>query len=314
METVEKPVLRVAILGAGLMGHGIAQSFLMANAVLTLWDPRPEILAGVRDRIEGHLKLLGDERSVDITLAPSIEAAVADADLVIEAAPEDLQIKRDLVAAVDAVNEDCIFASNTSVLRITEIAEGSKRPERVVGTHWWNPPYLIPLVEVVRGEKTSDETVAAVSGWLRDAAKTPVEVYKDAAGFVGNRMQFALLREAAHIVDQGICSAETVDLVAKHTFGSRLAAVGPLQNADYIGLDLISSILDYLGPSLSTTPGTPALFSDAVREGRLGAKSGKGVFDWAPGDREAVETTLIEHLVAVNGHGGRSGRAEEAFS
>lgn len=291
---------RVAVLGAGLMGHGIAQVFMCADIEVSIWDPLPEARAAVPARIREHLDLLGISRAVDVRVCDTLQACVQGRDLVIEAAPENLQTKRELVRTLDAVQPDCIIATNTSVLRITEIAEGSRDPGRIVGAHWWNPPYLMPVVEVVRGEHTREDVAQRVSGWLLQAGKTPVDVLRDAPGFVGNRMQFALLREAAHIVEQGICSADTVDLVARLTFGRRIAAVGPLRNADFIGLDLSSAILDYLAPSLADNKEAPPLFRQALQAGNAGAKTGAGVFSWAPGEREAHEARLLKHLMSMD--------------
>lgn len=293
------PAARVGVLGAGLMGHGIAQVFSQAGFQVSIWDPDPQALGDVPRRIDAHLQQLGETRRASVALCSTLAECVSGCDLVVEAAPEQLALKQDLVRQVDAANPDCIVASNTSVLRITEIALHARDPRRVVGTHWWNPPYLIPVVEVVRGERTSPEAADQVTQWLRAAGKLPVDVFKDAPGFVGNRMQFALVREAAHIVEQGICSAETVDLVARHTFGRRMAAVGPLRNSDYIGLDLVEAILDYLAPHLCDVKQTPALIKQLVAAGDQGAKSGQGIFPWREGEKDEAEQRLLQHLLAM---------------
>ncbi|AZY51259.1 3-hydroxyacyl-CoA dehydrogenase family protein [Bordetella avium] len=291
---------RIAVIGAGLMGHGIAQTFMVAGFEVSIWDPAEAARASVKTRIAEHLALMGlAHQPVEVRVCDSLEACVEGCDLLIEAVPEKMDIKRALLAAVNALHPECIIATNTSVLRITEIAEGSLHPERVVGTHWWNPPYLIPVVEVVRGEQTSEAVAQQVSAWLTQAGKTPVDVYRDVPGFVGNRMQFALMREAAYLVEEGICSAETVDLVASLTFGRRMAAVGPLRNADFIGLDLVCNIMDYLSPSLSDAKTAPALFRERVAAGQLGAKSGAGVYAWAGSDRDETEKQLLLHLIAA---------------
>lgn len=290
--------VKVGILGAGLMGHGIAQAFMVAGFNVSIWDPDERSRASVISRIEGHLQVLGQKHAVELVVCDALDECVVDADLVIEAAPERLSIKQDLVRQVDRINQSCILATNTSVLRVTEIAAKSQLPHRVVGTHWWNPPYLMPLVEVVRGEQTSENIASQVKEWLVSASKIPVDVYLDVPGFVGNRMQFALVREAAYIVEQGICSAETVDLVARLTFGRRLAAIGPLKNSDFIGLDLVGSIMEYLLPSLSVEKGIPKLFAEKINEQALGAKTGEGVFEWEMSERSAVEQKLLKHLMS----------------
>lgn len=294
-----KDVVSVGVLGAGLMGHGIAQVFSLAGFDVSIWDPDWDALNDVPRRIAEHLKLLGETRRADVKLCGTLAECVAGCDLVVEAAPEKMEIKRELVRQIDAANATCIIASNTSVLRISEMAQVASEPHRVIGTHWWNPPYLIPIVEVVRGEKTSEEVAQRVKAWLCDAGKMPVDVFRDAPGFVGNRMQFALIREAIHIVSEGICSAETVDLVARHTFGRRIAALGPLRNSDFIGLDLVEAILDYLAPTLSDVRSTPDLIKKLVARGDKGSKTGKGIFEWKGGERDDVERALLRHLVAL---------------
>ena len=269
---------RVGVLGAGLMGHGIAQVFSQAGFDVAIWDPQTQALQAVPQKIEAHLQLLGEDARGVVTLGKSLADCVGDRALIIEAAPENMAIKQDLVRQVEAANPTCIIASNTSVLRISEIAQHAQDPRRIVGAHWWNPPYLIPVVEVVRGEKTAEDAAEKVKTWLKAAGKMPVDVFKDAPGFVGNRMQFALIREALHIVEEGICSAETVDLVARHTFGRRMAAVGPLRNSDFIGLDLVEAILDYLAPTLSDAKQAPALIKQRIAQASTGAKAGQGIF------------------------------------
>ncbi|GAF43682.1 3-hydroxyacyl-CoA dehydrogenase family protein [Rhodococcus wratislaviensis] len=292
------PVPAIAVLGSGLMGHGIAQVLMLAGADVRIWDPDHDVLQQVPARIKEHLQLMNDDSAVEIQLADSIEEAVSGAQIVFEAAPENLRIKQELVAQLDIHAPGAVVASNTSVLRISEIALASNDPGRIVGTHWWNPPYLIPVVEIVRGDQTADATVATVTQVLTDAGKTPVTVNYDVPGFVGNRMQFALWREAMSIVEQGICTAEVVDLVARETFGRRLAAIGPLENADFIGLDLTTAIMDYLLPHLSSATTTPDLVRKVVADGQLGAKTGSGLLDWQEGAREAAEQRLLEHLVS----------------
>jgi 3-hydroxybutyryl-CoA dehydrogenase len=297
----------VAVVGAGLMGHGIAQVFATAGASVRIWDPDPVTLASVPSRIAEHMAAIGATAACEVVLAESLEDAVESAELVVEAIPEVLAAKRELLARLDVLAPDAIIATNTSVLRITEIAEGSARPGRVVGTHWWNPPYLVPIVEVVRGNETDEAVAATVTDWLAAAGKLPVAVNWDAPGFIGNRMQFALWREALWIVEQGIADAETVDIVARNTFGARLAAIGPIESADFIGLGLSRAILDYLSPHLSTASSASPLINDAIEHGRLGAATGGGLLPWADGARSATEQRLIAHLVRLYGAGDQAG-------
>ena len=170
-------------------------------------------------------------------------AAIAETDLVIEAIPEELELKRSVFRDMEAVvSGNCILASNTSVLPISRIAEGMASPERMLGTHWWNPPHIIPLVEVIRTERTLQSAVDATMTVLTQVGKRPVRVEKDVPGFIGNRLQHALWREAISLVENGICDAETVDTVVKESFGRRLAVLGPLENADLVGTNLTRDI------------------------------------------------------------------------
>ena len=288
---------RIAIVGAGLMGHGIAQAFMTAGFQVNIWDPSPEALEQVTPRVSAHLEQMGINQPITITLCDTLADCVRNCDMMVEAIPENLEMKRKLLQEVDTLNPNCLIATNTSVLRITEIAEGSRDPGRVVGTHWWNPPYLIPVVEVVYGEATRPETAQVAMTLLRQAGKIPVEVLKDVPGFVGNRMQFALIREALHIVEEGICTPETVDLVAQLTFGQRLPAAGPLRNADFIGLDLTAAILEYLSPHLSDAKTPSPLLAEKIQENALGAKTGEGLYPWPSGEKEKHETKLLQHLI-----------------
>lgn len=292
------PTPDVAVVGAGLMGHGIAQVFALGGSTVRIWDPNADALAAVPERIRSHLEALGIDRRVDVVLSASLADAVRGVDLIIEAIPEVLAIKQDLLRQLDDLAPEAVIATNTSVLSISAIAEGSARPERVVGAHWWNPPYLIPIVEVIKGDRTDELTATSVTDWLRGAGKTPVTVNWDTPGFIGNRMQFALVREALAIIEQGICDAETVDLVARHTFGARLGTIGPIENADFIGLDLTKAILDYLSPHLSSAGSTSRVVVDEIAAGRLGAKTGAGIGEWPEGSRAQTEQRLLAHLRA----------------
>jgi 3-hydroxybutyryl-CoA dehydrogenase len=216
---------------------------------------------------------------------------------VIEAVSEDLALKRSVFAALEqAAPAHAILATNTSVIPVGAIVEGLGSAARMVGTHFWNPPALIPLVEVVQGPRTATDTVTATIELLRGAGKCPVHVRRDVPGFVGNRLQHALWREAIAIVAGGICDAETVDVVVTQGFGARLAAMGPIENADLVGLDLTLAIHERVLPDLDRTPGPSPLLRELVDEGRLGMKTGSGLREWSPGSAERSQARLIAHL------------------
>jgi 3-hydroxybutyryl-CoA dehydrogenase len=247
----EKPVM--AVIGAGLMGAGIALVFAAAGHRVALFDPIAEARATALPRIRDNLKAVGLDpaAAARVTLHSELATAVADADFVIEAAPEDLALKQALFAEIeDAAKPAAVLASNTSVIPITAIMQRLRNKARALGTHWWNPPYLVPLVEVIRTADTSDAAVGLTLKLLASVGKTAVEVKKDVPGFIGNRLQHALWREAVALVADGVCDAKTVDDVVKASFGTRLAVLGPLENADLVGTDLTRSIHNYVLPAL----------------------------------------------------------------
>jgi 3-hydroxybutyryl-CoA dehydrogenase len=289
---------RVGVIGAGLMGHAIASVFDGAGFDVRIWDADEAARDSVPARIRSLRAQAGSDEPGRVLVCTTLEETVAGADLIIEAIAENLPAKQELMGLLDVLAPDAIVATNTSVLPISSIAEGAERPDRIVGAHWWNPPHLIPIVEVVRGKRTSEETAARMHGWLAVAGKTPVDVLVDAPGFIGNRMQFALWREAMAIVEQGICDAETVNLVARETFGRRLAVLGPLENADLIGLELTKAIMEYVLPHLSTTHDVSPIVTEAIAAGRVGAASGGGVLDWPEGRLAEARERLAEHLAA----------------
>ncbi|MFZ1993908.1 MAG: 3-hydroxyacyl-CoA dehydrogenase family protein, partial [Solirubrobacteraceae bacterium] len=231
---------RAAVVGAGLMGHGIAQVLAVAGAQVAVHDPAPAVLEAVPTRIAANLRALGqrDDAVRRITLAATLAEAVADAEWVFEAAPEKLGLKQEIFRALDAASPpEVVLATNTSVMSVAEIAAHAPGRRRIVGTHWWNPPFLIPLVEVIQAPETDPDVVARTLAFLTAVGKTPVHVKRDVPGFVGNRLQHALWREAFHLVDEDVCDAATVDTVVKSGFGLRLPILGPMENADLVGLD-----------------------------------------------------------------------------
>src|SRR6185312_112867 len=221
---------RIAVVGAGLMGHGIAQVFALAGHGVTIYDSIVASLDTVKTRILTNLKDLGDDQKAveRVTPVSDLAQAVRDADYVVEAVVEDLPLKQKMFAEIESyVRPDTILASNSSVIPITRIMEGLKQRERALGTHWWNPPYLVPLVEVIETQWTSRPAIDFTMKLHAAAGKKPAHVKKDVPGFIGNRLQHALWREAVALVEHGICDAETVDTVIKSAFGRRLAVLGP---------------------------------------------------------------------------------------
>jgi 3-hydroxybutyryl-CoA dehydrogenase len=290
---------RIAVIGAGLMGHGIAQVFALHGHDVTVYDSFDANLKTLKDRISTNLRDLGDDpKAVErVTPQGDLAAAVRNADYVVEAVLEDLPLKQKLFAEIeDHVRPDTILASNTSVIPITKIMERLKNRERALGTHWWNPPYLVPLVEVVGTQWTSQAAIDWTIKLHKDSGKTPVHVKKDVAGFVGNRLQHALWREAVALVEHGICDAETVDTVIKASFGRRLAVLGPLENADLVGTDLTLAIHKTVLPEIDSRPGPSPYLEKLVADGKLGMKTGEGFRKWTPEQQATLRSQVTRHL------------------
>lgn len=291
--------LRVAVLGAGLMGHSIAGVFSLNGATVSLYDTERSALDSARARVSAQLQ----RRGLDVAAAQAIrldddlDAAVTAADLVIESIPERLELKQQVLRHVGQLLPNAVLATNSSVLRTSDIAALTPNPARVLGAHWFNPPHLVPIVEVVQGEETALEDIDWVMDILRQVGKLPVHVRKDVPGFIGSRLQQALWREAIHLVEAGVCDAETVDLVARNSFGLRLAAMGPLENADFVGLDLALAVHENIFPSLCRDTGPSPLLQQLVASGELGAKTGAGFMEWPAGSREAAAERLDRHLI-----------------
>jgi 3-hydroxybutyryl-CoA dehydrogenase len=290
---------RIAVVGAGLMGHGIAQVFALAGHEVAIYDAFPALLDTVKARILANLKDLGDDEGAVNRVTPQgdLAKAVSSADYVVEAVLEDLTLKQKLFAEIEPlVRPDTILASNTSVIPITAIMQNLGRRERALGTHWWNPPFLVPLVEVIETQWTSPATVDFTMKLHADAGKKPAHVKKDVPGFIGNRLQHALWREAISLVEHGICDAETVDEVIKSAFGRRLAVLGPLENADMVGTDLTLAIHQNVLGDIDSRPGPSPYLEKLVKDGKLGFKSGEGFRKWTPEQQTALRAKVVQHL------------------
>ena len=291
---------KIAVLGAGLMGHGIAYIFASNGHSVSVTDPDQDALDSLNDRLTSIFTLLEQDPAGARTViaARSFHDAVADADIVIEATPEKLELKQSIFDQLIAETKPaCILASNTSGLPITQIAANAAEPERIVGTHFWNPPHLVPLVEVIQGAKTSLSVVEKMINILTAVGKTAVHAKKDIPGFIGNRMQHALKREAIALVESGVCDAETVDLVVKEGFGQRMSVMGPLENSDLVGLNLTLDIHEFLLSDLDASGAPQRLLRDKVTAGELGMSAGQGFRSWTSAQAEEASTRMRAHLV-----------------
>ena len=299
---------RIAVVGAGLMGHGIAQIFASCGHVVRLTDAHGSVLASAQGRVRANLEKMAahgiafasgiDEIVERIQITPELAEACADTDLVFEAVFEDLSLKQQLFVELDELcPPHVVLCSNTSVISITEIASLARNRERIIGTHFWNPPYLIPLVEVVRAQDSADWSLQAAYDLLVRAGKQPVHVHKDVPGFVGNRLQHALWREAFALIDAGICDPATVDQVIRSGFGLRLPVLGPAETADMIGLDLTLSIHEYILKHLNRDSTPSRVLRERVESGKLGFKTGEGFLPWSDEEIACSRQRLMDYLI-----------------
>jgi 3-hydroxybutyryl-CoA dehydrogenase len=293
----------VAIVGAGLMGLAIGQVFAARGHDVTLYDLNNEMLASALERAGTIFDLLEQDKDAGLAHLKTegdLAKAVAGAGLVIEAGPERLAVKREIFLELERLTDaSVVLATNTSSIPIREIVEPLDQKFRVLGTHFWNPPYLVPLVEVVEAEATSPELVTETIDLLRSVGLRPVRLRADIPGFIGNRMQHALKREAIAIVASGVCDAETVDTVVKYGFGLRLPVLGPLEQTDLVGLELTLAIHETLMPALDVTPEAHPLLVQLVAEGKTGAKKGEGFRKWTPEEAGELQRRVNEYLVSA---------------
>lgn len=299
---------RVLVVGSGLMGHGIGQVFAQGGYDVVLNDldegRLQNAVAGIKRNLDLFVAeglLTRDEADAAIgrvSTQPDLSLAARDADLAIEATFENLDSKREVLRRIgEFLPERAVLASNTSGLSVNAMASATGRPDRFVVAHFWNPPHLIPLVEIVRGEQTVSSTIDTMVAVLRSIGKEPVVVQKDVLGFIGNRLQYALFREALALVQDGVCTAEDIDTVVRTSFGRRLSTAGPLETADINGTDLFWNISQYLLPDLSAMTTTPPFFNELIHKGRTGVKVGQGFQQW-PGDRaDRVKTARDRELI-----------------
>jgi 3-hydroxybutyryl-CoA dehydrogenase len=302
-------IKNVTVLGSGLMGNGLAQVFAMdedTKVILRSRSMKKEPLKNVKENLDILVArgAMTEEKAKGvlgrISFTDNMEEAVKDADLVVECVLEDMEIKQNLFRDIEPLcKPTAILATNTSVMSITEIAEKTVDKSRVVGTHFWNPPYLIPLVEVVKGDDTSEEVFGATYDYLKKIGKKPVKCMKDVPGFVANRLQHAIWREALSIVESGIADAPTVDEALRYGPGLRWPILGILENADMIGLDLSLNIQRYIVKYLEDSHEPSKLLQKLVDKGDLGFKTGKGYQTWTPEEAQASSTRLKEYLIEV---------------
>jgi 3-hydroxybutyryl-CoA dehydrogenase/5-formyl-3-hydroxy-2-methylpyridine 4-carboxylate dehydrogenase len=296
---------KAAVIGTGTMGPGMGAVLERAGIEVALYDVSEEALERARQGVDlarGVLERLGSDGAGggEIRFESDLGAALDGADFVLEAVPEKLELKQQVFADFEGhVSDDAVLSSNTSGIPITKIAEGLSHPERVIGLHWSNPPHLIPMIEVIPGERTSEETVAAANELIGRIGYYPSLLRKEVPGFVENRVLYAILRECLALVDEGVIDAEELDLNVKWGIGYKLAVIPPMQLLDVAGLDIYESVAGYLNSELSTEPGVSETITRLTGEGKLGLKTGGGLFDYSQDELAELPKKRAAALVAV---------------
>ena len=301
-------IQQIAVIGAGLMGHGIAQEFAFAGYQVHLHDvSQAQVDAGM-ERIRGNLQVfvendLARPNQIDETLnriqgSDQLEVVAGEADFVIEAVIENLPLKQEVFRQLDQICPPrTILASNTTAQMPSQIGIFTQRQDKILNTHYFNPPYLIPLVELIRSPQTSDETLQVAYDLMVKIGKTPAVIQKEVPGFVGPRLQAAVIREAFSIVERGIATAEDVDLVVRNSFGRRLSVAGPFQVFELAGWDLVLAAFEELYKDLNSSSEINPLLREMVEGDKLGVKSGEGFYEWTPEKIEEIRDRMNRTLI-----------------
>ena len=304
-------IKRVAVVGAGIMGHGIALEFALSGYEVHLHDVSAERLQRALDNVQINLGLMAEGGLLkgqqigaameNIHITTSLEEAASDCDLVIEAVTEDLAVKKQVFSQLDRLcTPDAILASNTSSYMPSMLAAATRRPARVLGTHYFNPPFLLPLVEIVGSKDTSQEVIATVYDLFNRIGKAPVVVRKEAPGFIANRLQVAIFREALSIVDKGIATPHELDIAVRNSFGRRLAVAGPFEIFDLAGLETMVASTGEILPDLDSSKEISHLVKEIVARGDLGVKSGKGFYTWTQERAQSVRRKIGQALMKIS--------------
>ena len=302
---------KILIIGCGTMGHSIALAAAWEGFPVTLIGINEADLETAKTGLQNKLTVMMENELIDlneiesinknIELSTSLEENVSTSNFIFEVIPEQIELKRVLYKRLEElVRDSCIIACNTSGFKPSELAKEMKHPNRFIVTHFWNPAHLIPLVEVVKGEHTDEQTIEQVMGILEKMNKKPVLLKKEIAGFIGNRLQYALFREAQYLLDIGAATKEDIDAAVTYSIGRRLPITGPLMTADMGGLDVFSAISNYLFSELSTAQQSGETLTRLVSEKNLGDKKGQGFYEWDEKTSKEVneerERTLIHFL------------------
>lgn len=293
-----------SVIGSGTMGQSIALAILMASKSVKVWCLNQEEKEKASKELEEKINRLysfGISCTKEhITLSTDLEEVIKNATFVIEAVPEILSLKQGWYEKLETLcDENVILASNTSGFCASDIASKMTSPERMIVTHFWNPAHLVPLVEIVPGEKTSNETTKRAMKAMEDIGKKAIHVKKEINGFIGNRLQYALLREAQYLLQEGVASAEEIDAAVVNSIGARYLVTGPFVSADMGGLDVFHSISSYLYPDLSNSDESSEEMKHLVENGHFGVKTGKGFYQWNESFKKEMNEKREEELIRL---------------
>ena len=297
---------KIGVVGAGTMGAGVAQICAEFGYTVILYNRSKAGMERAVERLQSKVAV----NPIPIETEAEVEGAeiytthdltaLAQVDLISESIAENLKIKQEIFGKLNEIcDANTLFTTNTSGLSISQIATAVSHPDRFAGVHFFNPPEIVPAVEVIKGEATSDATCEVLIGLLKQMHKQPILVQKDVPGFVASRLQFAVVREALHLVEEGIASPADIDAVMKHGLGLRWALLGPLEIADLGGLDIFNTVGSYVAKSLSNVTDSPQVLQDLVAAGKLGAKTGSGFYDYPPGKANALTEERDEKLLGI---------------
>jgi 5-formyl-3-hydroxy-2-methylpyridine 4-carboxylic acid 5-dehydrogenase len=298
-------IKNAAVIGLGTMGPGIAATLARAGFKVSAFDADAAKCAKAPQAFAAAAAVLSalavpDRTAAAIAVHSSLPECVAGADLVIETVPEDLDLKIQVFREIEAgVTEDCILASDTSGIPITRIQAGTRNPSRVIGMHWSNPPHIIPMIEVIAGEKTAPGVTSKLVELIRHTGHLPIIIRKDVPGFVENRVLYAVMRECIDLVEQGVIEPQDLDACVSWGIGYKLAVVGPMALLDMAGLDIYSAVGSYLNKELSNRADVAGYIAERTSQSKLGIKTGSGIYDYTPAKIAELQSLRARKLVAV---------------
>ena len=295
-------IKKIGIVGAGTMGAGVAEIFAQFGYTVILYNRSKAGMQRALERIRSNVAPIETETdTAEAKIYTTHDLAeLAQVDLISESIAENLEVKQDIFRKLDEIcDAKTLFTTNTSGLSISQIATAVSHPERFAGMHYFNPPQIVPAMEIIKGKETSDATCEVLMDLAKQMQKQPILVQKDVPGFVASRLQFAVVREALHLVEEGIASPADIDAVMKHGLGLRWALLGPLEIADLGGLDIFNTVGSYVAKSMSNATDSPKVLQDLVAAGKLGAKTGSGFYDYPPGKASALIAERDEKLLEI---------------